>query len=306
MSAGAFETLMVLQSFPTGMDMRAFMETKVVTDNNISLYTESFGSPADKPIVLVMGAMSSAVWWPDEFCIRLAELGRYVIRYDHRDTGKSTSYEPGRAPYSVEDLADDVIRVVDGYALGAVHLVGMSLGGFLSQLVALKYPSRVKSLTLISSERLAETDPEMPPLNPEIIDYHQQAETLDWSDRDDVVDYQVGAWRINSGTAHVFDAELIRQIAQKNFDRTPNILTTFNHTTLDGGEKWLGRLGEITAPTLIIHGTEDPVLPYAHGLALKAAIRNTELLTLHGTGHELHPDDWPVILQAVNNKASIK
>jgi pimeloyl-ACP methyl ester carboxylesterase len=280
------------------------MEAKVVTDNDVSLYTESFGNPANEPIILVMGAMSSGVWWPDNFCARLAAMDRYVIRYDHRDTGKSTSYEPGQTPYSVEELADDVVRVLGGYGLEDAHLAGMSLGGFLSQLVALKYPSRVKSLTLISSERLADTDPDMPPFDPAIIEYHQQAGTLDWSDKDAVVEYQVGAWRINSGTAHVFDAEKIRQIAQESFDRTPNMLTTLNHTTLSGGEEWLGRLNEITASTLIIHGTEDPVLPYAHGLALKAAIRNSELLTLQGTGHELHPEDWQVILQALKNQTS--
>lgn len=275
------------------------METRLVTQSGISLYTESFGSSAHEPVILIMGAMSSAVWWPDEFCNRLAAMGRYVIRYDHRDTGKSTSYESGQAPYSVEDLADDAIRVLSGYGLNAAHLVGMSLGGFISQLIALKYPDRVKSLTLISSERLAETDPDMPPFDPAILEYHQQAETLDWSDRDAVVEYQVGAWRINSGTAHVFDAEKIRQIAQANFDRTPNILTTLNHTTLGGGDEWLGRLNEITASTLIIHGTEDPVLPYAHALALKSEIQNSELLTLPGVGHELHHEDWPTILQAL-------
>ncbi|MDZ4299021.1 MAG: alpha/beta fold hydrolase [Moraxellaceae bacterium] len=280
------------------------MQAKFVTNNDISLFTESFGNPVHAPIVLVMGAMSSAVWWPEDFCDRLAAMHRYVIRYDHRDTGKSTSYDLGQAPYSVEELADDVVFVIDSYGLKAAHLVGISLGGFLSQLVALKYPNRVKSLTLISSERLAETDPNMPPFDPAIMQYHQQAQTLDWTDRDAVVDYQVGAWRINSGSAHAFDAEKIRQIAQANFDRTPNILTTFNHTTLGGGDEWLGRLNEITALTLIIHGTEDPVLPYAHGLALKASIRNSELLTLHGTGHELHPDDWPVILQALQSQTS--
>ena len=105
------------------------MKEKVVVDKAISLYTESFGDPAHEPIILIMGAMSSAVWWPDEFCSQLAKMGRYVIRYDHRDTGKSTSYEPGQAPYSVEELADDVVRVIDGYGLEAAHLVGMSLGG---------------------------------------------------------------------------------------------------------------------------------------------------------------------------------
>ena len=103
------------------------MKEKVVVDKAISLYTESFGDPAHEPIILIMGAMSSAVWWPDEFCSQLAKMGRYVIRYDHRDTGKSTSYER-QAPYSVEELADDVVRVIDGYGLEAAHLVGMSLG----------------------------------------------------------------------------------------------------------------------------------------------------------------------------------
>lgn len=280
------------------------MEVKVVTGNDISLYTESFGNSAHEPIVLVMGAMSSAVWWPEDFCARLAAMNRYVIRYDHRDTGKSTSYGPGQTSYGVEELADDVVRVMDGYGLGAAHLVGMSLGGFLSQLVAIKYHDRVKSLTLISSERLAEADSAMPPFDPDILEYHRQAESLDWSDRDAVVEYQVGAWRINSGTAHVFDAEKIRQIAQENFDRTPDILTTFNHATLGGGEAWLGRLDEITASTLIIHGTEDPVLPYAHGLALKDAIRESKLLALQGSGHELHHEDWPVILHALKNHTS--
>ncbi|MDX1559896.1 MAG: alpha/beta fold hydrolase [Marinobacter sp.] len=280
------------------------METKEVTDNDISLFTEAFGNPANEPIVLVMGAMSSAVWWPDDFCARLAAMGRYVIRYDHRDTGKSISYEPGQAPYSAVELADDVVRVIGGYGLKAANLVGMSLGGLLCQIVALKYPNRVKSLTLISSERLAETDPDMPSFDPAIIEYHQRAETIDWSDRDQVVEYQVGAWQLNSGTAHVFDAEKVRRIAQANFDRTPNVLTSFNHTTLGGGDEWLGRLNEITVSTLIIHGTEDPVLPYAHGLALKAAISNSKLLTLQGTGHELHPKDWQVILEALKHQSS--
>lgn len=275
------------------------MGTKFVTDNAVSLYTESFGDAAHEPILLVMGAMSSAVWWPDAFCAQLAATGRYVIRYDHRDTGKSTSYEPGEATYSVEELADDVVRVLDGYGMDAAHLVGMSLGGFLSQLVALKYPQRVKSLTLISSERLAEADPAMPPFDPAILEYHQQAATLDWSDKNAVVEYQVGAWRMNSGTAHVFDAEKIRTIAELNFDRTPNILTTFNHTTLGGGEPWLGRLNELAVSTLIIHGTEDPVLPYVHGLVLKEAIKGSTLLPLEGSGHELHHEDWPTIIQAL-------
>lgn len=281
------------------------MDSRTVTDHNISLFTESFGQATDAPILLIMGAMSSAVWWPNKFCTRLAEAGRFVIRYDHRDTGKSTSYAPGEAPYSVEELADDAIRVLDGYQLGAVHLVGMSLGGFLSQLIALKYADRVKSLTLISSERLAEADPEMPAFDPKILEYHQQAATLDWSDREAVLDYQVGAWRMNSGSAHEFDELSIRKIAEANFDRTPNILSSFNHTTLSGGDQWLGRLNEIKVPALIIHGTQDPVLPYAHAQALQSAIEHSTLLSLKGSGHELHSEDWPVIIDALVRHTSV-
>jgi pimeloyl-ACP methyl ester carboxylesterase len=275
------------------------MKHQQIDRDGISLFSEAFGSPAHPPILLIMGAMASAVWWPDDFCRELADRGRYVIRYDHRDTGRSTSYEPGQAPYSVEDLADDAVRVLDGYRIDRVHFVGMSLGGYLSQLIALKYPSRVLTLTLIASERLALADPEMPTLDPSILEYHARAGELDWSDREAVLEYQIGAWRLLSGSAHPFDETAIRAMAEADLDRTPDLRTPFNHATLGDADRWVGRLEEIGVPALIIHGTEDPVLPYAHGLALKAALPAATLLTLEGTGHELHRADWGVILDAI-------
>ena len=276
------------------------MESKTIEFDQVTLYSEAFGSPKDCPILLIMGAMSSAVWWPKDFCQQLADAGRYVIRYDHRDTGGSTCYAPGETRYLVEDLADDAVKVLDGYGIDSAHLVGMSLGGYLSQLIALKYSDRVRSLTLIASERLANTDPEMPPMHPSILEYHRRAGELDWSDRAAVVDYQIGAWRLLSGSAHAFDEAAIRELAAADFDRTPNLLTMFNHAALSGGDKWLGRLDEISVPTLIIHGTEDPALPYANAVALQSAIRNSRLLPLAGSGHELHRGDWSVIVTAIN------
>ena len=275
------------------------MTPTTVDTDGVAIATEAFGDPADPAIVLVMGAMSSGVWWPDDFCRGLAERGRFVVRYDHRDTGQSTSYPPGEAPYTVEDLADDVVRVLDGYGLERTDLVGMSLGGYLSQLVALKYPDRVRTITLVSSERLALADPSMPGMDPSILEYHAGAGDLDWSDRDAVVEHQVGAWRLLSGSAHPFDEGAIREIAGADFDRTPTLLTTFAHASLGDADGWVGRLDEIEAPALIVHGTEDPVLPYAHALALKAALPESTLLTLEGTGHELHRADWPAIIDAV-------
>jgi pimeloyl-ACP methyl ester carboxylesterase len=148
------------------------MQDRLIKANGIDLYTESIGKSSDPPILLIMGAMASAVWWPEEFCRQLAERGRYVIRYDHRDTGRSVSYEPGQVNYSVEDLSDDAVGVLDAYGIERAHLVGMSLGGFLAQLIALKYPDRILTLTLIASERLGPGDPDIPPIDQKILDYH--------------------------------------------------------------------------------------------------------------------------------------
>lgn len=271
----------------------------MVRAGEVALFSESVGRREDPPLLLIMGAMASGVWWPRPFCAQLAARGRFVIRYDHRDTGRSTSYSPGELRYSVEMLADDALAVLDAYDLAATHVVGMSLGGYLAQLMALKAPARVLSLTLISSERLALADPAMPGMDPRIGAYHARAAGLDWRDRSAVIDYQVGAWRLLSGSAHEFDEAHIRALAEEDFDRTPNPLTAFNHAGLGDAVGWVNRLDEIRAPTLIIHGTEDPVLPYEHGLAFQAAIQGSRLLTLPGTGHELHPADWPAIVDAI-------
>jgi len=275
------------------------MRAREIAANGVSLHCEEVGDPAHPAVLLIMGAMSSAVWWPEGFCRRLAERGRYVIRYDHRDTGRSTSHARARAGYTVEDLADDAVGVLDGYELDRAHLVGMSLGGYLAQIIALKQPSRTLTLTLIASERLARADPGLPAIDPSVIEYHARAAELDWSDREAVVSYQVGAWRLISGSAHAFDEPAIRAMAEADFDRTPTLLTTFKHAALGDAVGWVDRLEEVGVPALIIHGTEDLVLPYAHAQALESALPTATLLTLEGTGHELHRADWPAILDAV-------
>jgi len=272
---------------------------RIIESDGLALATESFGVASHPAVLLIMGAMASGVWWPDEFCRRLAELGRFVVRYDHRDTGGSTSGAPGFIAYATEDLADDVVRVLDGCGLARAHLVGMSLGGFLAQLVALKCQERVLTLTLIASERLAAADPSLPGVSPVIPAYHAKAAELDWSDRAAVIEYQVGAWRLLNGPAHPFDEFGVRSAAEADYDRTPDPLTPMNHALLGDAEAWYGRLREIRQPALVIHGTDDPVLPYANGKALVRDLPDAELVTLSGSGHELHPDDWTVILQAI-------
>src|SRR6266536_3343025 len=124
---------------------------RVIEANGVGLCTESFGEPADPPILLVMGIGASMLWWEEGFCQLLAEGGRFVIRYDHRDTGRSTSHELGRPGYTGADLVADAVGVLDGYELVAAHLVGVSAGGAFAQQLALGFPDRVLSLALIST-----------------------------------------------------------------------------------------------------------------------------------------------------------
>src|SRR3569833_4114996 len=145
------------------------MSEKLPTINEVfaavdegALFTESFGDRNAPPVLLIMGAMASGVWWPRSLCMQLASRGRFVVRYDHRDTGRSLSYVPGGAKYSTETLADAALSVLNAHNIESAHLVGMSLGGYLSLLLALKVPQRVKTLTLIASESLASKDPSIP------------------------------------------------------------------------------------------------------------------------------------------------
>ena len=108
------------------------MTPQRITANGVDLCTESFGSPADPALLLIMGATASMIAWPDAFCEKLAAGGRFVIRYDSRDTGRSTVYPPGTPPYTLEDLADDAIGVLDAYGIDRAHVAGMSLGGMIA------------------------------------------------------------------------------------------------------------------------------------------------------------------------------
>ena len=127
------------------------MTERIIRDDGVELATQSFGDPAHPPVLLIMGIMASMLWWPDAFCERLALRGRSIVRYDNRDTGLSTAFPLGNPTYTSDDMIDDAIRILDGYAIPSAHIVGMSMGGALAQLVALKHPARVASLTVISS-----------------------------------------------------------------------------------------------------------------------------------------------------------
>jgi pimeloyl-ACP methyl ester carboxylesterase len=272
---------------------------KVEKINGVDLCTESFGDPSDPTVLLIMGAFASMLWWPEAFCRRLAEGGRHVIRYDNRDTGRSIAYPLGHPGYSLEDLADDATMILSAYGVNRAHLVGMSLGGMIAQIVALKYPERVLSLSLIMSSVFGPPNPDLPGPDDRIVAYHRSSASPDWNDKPAVVNYSVEGWRLLSGSAHAFDESTVRETAVREVDRSANLPSMFNHALLKGGEQWHGKIDHIRVPTVVIHGTEDPALPYPHGIELARTIPGARLVTLERTGHELNRGDWDEIIAAL-------
>jgi pimeloyl-ACP methyl ester carboxylesterase len=275
---------------------------RIIRANGIDLCLQTFGDRADPPILLIMGGASSMDWWEHGFCERLMAGSRFVIRYDHRDTGRSISYEPGAAPYSLRDLAQDAVGLLDALGLESAHLVGMSVGGWIGQLAALENPDRVASLTLISTSPTAgPSDPDLPEMSEELQAFFaQEASEPDWSDRDAMIDYIVEGERRFAGS-RPFEEAAIREIAARVFDRTTNLASSItNHAMIDTGDRWRERLGEVSAPTLVIHGTEDPMYPYGNAVALAKEISGARLLALERVGHEVPPRAlWDVVVPAI-------
>src|SRR4051812_17325833 len=157
----------------------------MIEPNGVELCTEPFGHAGDPPVLLVMGVGASMLWWEEGFCELLAEGGRFVIRYDHRDTGRSVTYEPGRQRYTGSDLLIDAVSVLDGYELVAAHVVGVSAGGAFAQLLALAFPDRVLSLVLISTSPATRGVRSLPSTSERFGGFLPSAE-VDWSDRGSV------------------------------------------------------------------------------------------------------------------------
>ena len=272
------------------------MTTRTIRADGVEIATEAFGNPAHPPVLLIMGAMASMLWWPEEFCQRLASHGRYVIRYDNRDTGLSTKYEPGAPPYAFDDMADDAVRVLDGYGIGAAHIAGMSLGGMLVQLVALKHPARVTTLTVLSTSPVGTDTSHLPQMTQAYMEHSAKAEGMDWSDRGQVIGFMTADARALAGTAHSHDAAAAKSLIERDYDRSGGLASATNHFVLKGGDGWQGQLGEMRAPLLVIHGTADPLFPVEHGEALAQAVPGARLVRIEGGGHELHPADWDQII----------
>jgi pimeloyl-ACP methyl ester carboxylesterase len=257
----------------------------------VRIAVSTFGSPDDPAVLLIAGGASSMDWWEPEFCTALADTGRYVIRYDHRDTGESVSYPPGRPGYRSDDLTADGVGVLDALGVERAHVVGISMGGAIAQLLAIGSPSRVRTLTLISTS--GSDEPDLPSGHVEPV-----AEP-DWADRAAVVEYLVAYQRVLASPKRPFDEEAVRAVARVAVERTASPESAErNHYGAEGGEEsWGAKLASLTMPTLVLHGADDPMFPLPHGEALARAIPGARLVVLPDTGHEFPRENWPTVLR---------
>ena len=274
------------------------MGEQIVRANGVDLCVEPFGDPADPALLLLHGAGNTMLSWDEELCGRLAGGGRFVIRADGRDAGRSVSSELGAPRYGLRDLVADGAGLLDSFGVARGHLVGMSTGAAIAQLMALDHPARVASLTLASATPGipgAEAG-DLPGASAEL--FADEPPQPDWADRAAVIDYLVEAERPYSPR---FDEAAMRTLAGRVVDRSADLAANLtNQFIIDAGEPWRARLGEVTAPTLVVHGTEDPMFPYPHAVALADEIPGAALLPLADTGHEYFPrHTWDLVVPAI-------
>ncbi|SFO64225.1 MULTISPECIES: alpha/beta fold hydrolase [Actinomadura] len=279
---------------------------KLIKANGVELCAETFGDAAGAPILLIGNTMLT---WPDELCELLAELRRFVVRYDLRDTGGSAGGDPEAPGYTLRDLVDDAAGVLDAHDLPAAHVAGFGPGGWIAQLLALDHPGRVTTLTLVATRPTAPgpSDEDLPDHAPQMMAHFMKMTEVDWSDRESVVAFMVEGARHRAGPA--FDEAEARSAIERIHDRTrtgadPGKAHRANQmgtvfAALDCGDRWRERLPGITAPTLVVHGEDDPFFPLGNGRALAAEIPDAELLVLPGTGSELPRRTWDTFVPAL-------
>ena len=274
------------------------MAERMIEVEGAELCTESFGRPADPPVLLIMGIGASMLWWEEGFCRLVAREGRFVIRYDHRDTGRSVTYEPGRPGYTSADLVADAVGVLDAYEVPAAHVAGVSAGGAFAQLLALGHPDRVLSLVLISTSPATPGERRLPSPTARYRRFVASAH-VDWSDESSVVEYLVGYARVLAGGARPFDEAATRELVRRDVARAHDIAASGNHGLAAEGELPREPLSAIAVPTLVMHGTEDPMFPRAHGEALAREIPGARLLMLEAAGHGVERADWDPVARAI-------
>jgi pimeloyl-ACP methyl ester carboxylesterase len=268
------------------------VERMVRIDDLTELWVEERGDPTGTAVLLIMGANASGMAWPEELVDRLADRHR-VIRYDHRDTGRSSRVFD-QQPYAIRDLAGDCIAVLDALGVARAHVVGMSMGGVLVQLLLLDHPDRLLSATVFATAALGVglaapdgTGPaELPGPAPELLEYWgSMGEERDLAAE---LDWRVEHWRRLNGHGVPFDPAEFRDLEERAISHAGDARSPVAHALAD--QSGLDRGPELAAnrvPTLVVEAPEDPINPPPHAANLAAVIGTARMLTVPGMGHAL-------------------
>jgi len=279
--------------------------------NGIEIEYETLGDPGAAPLLLIGGLGSQLLSWEEAFCEQLRDRGFHVIRYDNRDAGLSTKMEAAGEPdllaafggdakpaYRLDDLADDAVGVLDALRIDAAHVVGVSMGGFIAQLVAINHPGRVLSLISIMSGP-GGTDGVAPkPEGAEVLT-RVPPETREGR-------LQHGIWfrKVLKGSADPFDEEVEMKRVVRSYDRSYYPVGTGRQlVAILAAEGRLERLSKVKVPTLVIHGTDDVLVPVENGRSVAAAVPGARMLEIQGMGHNLPERVWPQVIDAIEELA---
>lgn len=279
--------------------------------NGIDIEYETHGDPKNPPLLLIMGLGAQLITWDEEFVQMLADRGFYVIRYDNRDSGLSTKMESAgpadiaaaysgdaQPAYSLDDLADDAAGVLDALHIPAAHIVGASMGGFIAQLVAINHPEHTLSLTSIMS------GPGGHDAIPPTAEAGKFLVGRPGPDKDAIIEFAVASRRILGGEGNPFDPELERAKAERAYARS-YYPAGFGRqlVAILASRTRIPALRQLKVPTLVVHGADDPLVPPENGRRVAAAVPGCRYIELKGAGHNLPPDSWATVVDAIVENA---
>ena len=270
------------------------MREGTVVTNGVRIWYAEHGDPRHPAVFLIPGATATADSFIPEYYEPIIDAGFRVIRIDNRDIGRSEWIDYAANPYTIEDMAADIVGVMDAFGIERAHLIGTSMGGMIAQTVALRWPQRVLTLTSQLSSPGA-SDPSLPPMSEEIM---RLAATPLSDDPEVRVEQRLRLFRALCGSRFPFDEESRRNQFRREIDMHSNP-NSAHARVVQASPSRLHALHDLKIPTLIIHGTEDPNFHYEHAVAMAEAIPGATLYPMEGCGHEIPLSLYPEITAIV-------
>jgi pimeloyl-ACP methyl ester carboxylesterase len=284
-----------------------------VTANGIQIEYDTFGDSTFPALLLIAGNGAQLIFWDVALCELLANAGFFVIRFDNRDAGLSTKFDaagipdimasikaamegkPVQSVYSLDDMADDAVGLLDALGIEKAHICGLSMGGMIAQVIAYRHPKYVQSLTSIMS---CTGNPNIPQGKPEAI-AAVVAPAPD--ERKAYIEHNLQTWRKIWSPGFPFEEERARTFMEESYDRSyyPQGMARQNTAVIAGGDR-RPSLASVTVPTLVIHGVDDPLIPVEAGKDTAQVIPGAKLLIIDGMGHDLPKGVWTKIVTAIS------